>query len=173
MSQFILAIETLLHHEGGFINHIKDTGGATKYGISQRYLSHLLKREVTMDDIQKLSKEKAIQIYKIHWWERYNYSSIANQAIATKVFDLAVNMGPFYAHRLLQRACWKVGGRRLPELVDDGIIGPITLNVVNNMNPESLLSALKNDAAEFYQSLHKSEFEKGWIKRARDEYKKE
>lgn len=173
MSTFELAIVTILQHEGGFINNPNDKGGATNFGISQRYLSHLLNREVTTEEIKTLSKEKAMQIYKKHWWDQYSYGAIMSQAIATKVFDLAINIGPYYAHRLLQHACWKTQGRKLPELIDDGIIGPITINVVNNINPESLLSAIKSEATEFYRSLHKPAFEKGWIKRANDEYKKE
>jgi lysozyme family protein len=173
MSTFELAIYTILKHEGSFTNNPTDRGGATKYGISQRFLSHLTDEEVTIEDMKNLTKETAIKLYKTYWWDRYNYNTIVNQSIATKVFDLAINMGPYYAHRLLQRACWKVNKNIITELKDDGILGPITMNIVNNLNPTFLLSSLQNEAAEFYRSLHKPEFEKGWLTRLYDEYRME
>ena len=33
---FERAFEKLLGHEGGFVDHPKDPGGATRYGITQR-----------------------------------------------------------------------------------------------------------------------------------------
>ena len=34
-------LETILHHEGGYVNHPKDPGGETNLGVTKRvYLEH-------------------------------------------------------------------------------------------------------------------------------------
>lgn len=39
---FEKAFDILLGHEGGFVDHPKDPGGATRYGITQRVAHNLL-----------------------------------------------------------------------------------------------------------------------------------
>ncbi len=165
MSTFELAVDKILQHEGHFVNHPADPGGATKYGISQRFLSHLLNRQITIEEIKNLTKKDAIQLYKAHWWDRYHYNAIIDQSIATKILDLAINIGPFYAHRLLQHACWSINGELIAGLKDDGIIGSLTINAVNSFNPALLLASLQNEAAKYYHSLNQPSFEKGWLTR--------
>jgi len=81
---FRSAVETVLANEGGFSDESSDTGGATKFGISQRQYPTL--------DIQGLTREAAVAIYYRDWWNRFNYGALA-PAIGAKLFDLAVNMG--------------------------------------------------------------------------------
>ena len=38
MSHFDTAIKKVLKHEGGYVDHKNDPGGATKYGISLRFI---------------------------------------------------------------------------------------------------------------------------------------
>src|SRR4051812_29003946 len=97
MSSFDQAIPTILKHEGGYVNDTKDPGGETNWGISKRSYPQL--------DIKNLSREQAIYFYRRDWWNKYNYGAIHDQQVATKVFDIAVNMGASQAHKLLQRAC--------------------------------------------------------------------
>lgn len=160
MSDFKVAILTVLKHEGGFVNNPHDPGGATKFGISQRYLQI---QGYEDKNIQQLSQEEAIQIYQTDWWDKHNYGAITHQIIATKLFDLAVNMGSKQSHICLQRAIHAATGNALQE---DGVLGEITLTTVNETNTEILLAALKSEAAGFYRSLNNSTFEKGWLTRA-------
>lgn len=166
---FPYAFQMLMEHEGGFVNHPSDPGGATKYGISLRWLK--LQGEigdidddgdVDVDDIRALSPEMARDFYRIHWWDRYGYAHLNNREVAAKIFDLAVNMGGRQAHKLLQRACCAAGY----PAVDDGILGPKTLKAANSSDAKILLGALRSEAACFYRSLHKPEFIKGWLRRA-------
>ncbi len=162
MSDFHLAIAVVLQHEGGFVDNAKDPGGATHFGISLRYLRQH-RCNATVEDIKNLTREEAIKIYQTDWWERYHYSVIDHQVIATKVFDMAVNMGAKQAHICLQRALRAATEKPLPE---DGILGEKTVVAINTAYPKILLAALKSEAAGFYRSLHKSEFETGWLNRA-------
>lgn len=181
MSQFSHAIDTVLLHEGGFVNNHNDPGGATNFGISLRYLKSIgdldgdgwldgdldHDGDVDIDDIRSMDKEQAMGMYRALWWEPNRYDLIVNQSIATKVFDLAVNMGTRQAHKLLQRACRACDYR----LVDDGIIGSKTLDAVNLIDELGLLPAYRSEAGGFYRMLvatkpQFSDFEEGWLNRA-------
>lgn len=164
---FERAIAVTLKHEGGFVDHPSDPGGATKYGISLRFLQDVgvdIDRDgdVDADDIRELTIEQAKVLYYRKFWSRYDYGSLGGHKVAAKVFDLSVNMGPRQAHKLLQRALRACGAR----LDDDGILGPITRGAVRDADQDCLLVALRSEAAGFYRYLRKPEFERGWLRRA-------
>lgn len=173
MAEFINAIGFVLEHEGGFVDHPHDPGGATNYGISLRFLKRQgldvnLDGDINVEDIEHLTMEQAADIYQEHWWARNRYSMIENQRVATKIFDLAVNMGSRQAHKLLQRAVNENGY----DLDDDGVIGSKTLYAVDNVDPEDLLYSLIKQAETFYRTLVEknpkfSSFINGWLRRAR------
>ena len=83
--------------------------------------------------------------------------------MATKVFDLAVNMGPNTAHCCLQRAVRAATGQALKE---DGILGAATLQIVNATSAEVLLAAYRSEVAGYYRLLNKPRYEEGWLRRA-------
>lgn len=161
MSSFELAIVTILKHEGCYVNDPNDPGGETKYGISKRSYPQL--------DIRNLTEEQAKEIYYRDWWDRYRYGGINDQALATKIFDMAVNLGARQAHKLLQRAANEVIGHQ--NIAEDGIIGPQTLAAVNSVDSKRLLSALRNHQSNYYRELARknsslAKFLRGWLNRA-------
>ena len=158
--RFLRAVEVVLKHEGGYVNNPNDPGGETKYGISKRSYPHL--------DIKNLTRDQAIEIYHRDWWDKYRYGDIKDQDVATKVFDLSVNMGPSQAHRILQRAVNFVSNAGLKV---DGILGPKTFAATNAANPAKVLQVIRYKAAEYYHSLARKrkesrEFLLGWLNRA-------
>jgi len=181
--RFDQAVAFVLAHEGGFVDHAADPGGATNFGVSLRFaLADLAKDadgdgwldgdldhdgDIDADDIRRMSAADAAEIYRRHWWDRYGYGRIADLAVAAKVFDLAVNMGSKQAHKCLQRAiaaCWC-------PLQVDGVLGVQTIQFANQAQPDALLSALKDAAAGFYRDLIAAKpqlavFERGWLNRA-------
>ena len=170
MSNFDTAILTLLKHEGLFSDDPHDAGGATKYGISLRWLKSIggvhqnqNAEEITIDDIKNLKQEQAIELYCIHWWNKFNYEKILDQSIATKVFVLAVNIDAPPAHRCLQRALRAASN---VHLVEDGILGNKTLSAINAANPVILLASLRSEAAGYYRSLNNPRYLEGWLNRA-------
>lgn len=174
MSNFELAIPIILKHEGGFADDKTDPGGATNFGISLRYLKTLGELgdidgdgDVDYFDVKNMTRDQAIDFYKKHWWDKYNYTLITDQEVATKVFDTAVNMGHSQAIKLVQRACNSL----TCQLVDDGILGVNTLSAINQLEEMALLIAIKQQCVNFYLELikRKPEFIKykyGWLKRA-------
>jgi lysozyme family protein len=162
MSEFNQAISVILKHEGGYVDHPSDPGGETKFGISKRSYPQL--------DIKNLSEENAKEIYYRDYWDKYRYGGINDQSVATKVFDMAVNMGPKQAHILLQRACCEVAGNE--SLIADGILGHKTMAMVNSLDPTRLVWALRNHMSGYYRALGRKNpeqyavFLKGWLTRA-------
>lgn len=177
MSNFNTAVLTVLKHEGGYVNDPQDTGGATNHGISLRFLKAVgdldnngfldgdfdLDGHVDVHDISKMTQDDAINIYRHHWWDKYQYDRIINQSIATKVFDLAVNMGAKQAHICLQRAVRSACG---VELLEDGVLGIKSIAAINNAPQSELLAAFRSEAASFYRSLNRPRYLNGWLKRA-------
>jgi lysozyme family protein len=158
---FRAAVERTLQFEGSYVDDPADPGGATKYGISKRFLDGIGDNRHPRD----LTIEDARQLYLKHFWEANGYDKIADPILAGKVFDLAVNMGPRQAHILLQRAL-RASSRPVAE---DGKLGPLTLAAVNAAQPMCLLAALRSEAAGFYRTLAATKgmdrFLRGWVGR--------
>jgi len=157
--RFRHAVGVVLRHEGGYVHDPADPGGETKYGISKRSYPEL--------DIANLTREQAIEIYRRDWWERYGYDRLQDDAVATKLLDMAVNMGPATAHRLLQEALVFLGY----DIAVDGIIGPQTIVAANRADPRRLLQVLRWLAAHHYYRIaakrpQSRAFLIGWLRRA-------
>lgn len=179
MADFDLAIGAILEHEGGYVNNPNDSGGATNFGVSLRFLADYPDYGdfnhdgiVDINDIKNMTVEDACVIYRDLWWDKYGYGRIDDQTIATKVFDLSVNMGAKRAHTLLQIALNKAFDL---QLAADGILGPNTIQVINACTDgdeeQMLISAYCDEAYAFYQRLIVKNpkyrvFDKGWKRRA-------
>ena len=178
---FGLAVETVLEHEGGFVDDPKDTGGATNWGISLRFLRELedadgdgyrdgdLDRDGDVDaaDIRRMTRAQAVELYRRHFWEPGGYVRLGSSLIATKLFDLAVNMGPRPAHRLAQQGLRAVGYQVTP----DGFLGPKTVARILEAPPLELAAAIRSEAAGFYRVLIalkpvREKYRDGWLRRA-------
>lgn len=180
MAVFESAIPFILKHEGGFVDNPNDHGGATNFGISLRWLisSGALTKHPEMDmnhdglldwkDIKAMPQSEAVALYKTAWWEPNKYGDFTNQPLATKVFDMSVNMGPPRAHKLLQRAVQVCGHEALSI---DGVLGPGTMAAANQVNPDNLMYVLCHVQADFYRSIvahnpTQVKFLKGWLLRS-------
>lgn len=172
-----------LNREGGYTDHPNDPGGATKYGISLRWLKTQDVKladidddgDVDIDDIRALTPLDAANLYFRQWWRKYNYAQVPDPTVAGKVFDTAVNMGARQAHRLLQRALYAFGR----DVVVDGLLGPKTLAAVQSAMrpyPVQLLGALRVEQSHFYRMIWNrrkrqfTPFLEGWLRRAYDDY---
>lgn len=173
-NDFSSAIKVVLAHEGGYN---EDHAGATNYGITLRSLDIDidLDGDIDADDIRAMTEADAISFYKRRWWDRYQYHQIKNLNIATKIFDLAVNMGAKQAAKNAQRALRSCGHVNIK---DDGVLGPKSFHAINmhldnyNFTKENeFLAAIRSEAAGFYRGLviKNPAFKKylnGWLNRA-------
>jgi lysozyme family protein len=105
----------------------------------------------------------------VDFWTKAKCEQINDENIAIKFFDLAVHSGIQQANRLIQRALRATGA----QVIEDGIIGPITLSAINKADPTDLLAALKSEAAGYYRMIAQAnpsqqKFIEGWLRRAYD-----
>ena len=183
MSSFDQAVLTIIQHEtlpphtdGSFTVTSGDRGGATKWGVSLRFFQEEFPAlgvtlsfpvPASADDIKALTRDQACQVYRVCWWDRYGYGRLVDQNVATKVFDMAVNMRRQAAHRIVQEAIAACGVR----LLVDGIFGNDTIRAANGVNPKNLLFAMTVKQAAHYQSIctadpTQEKFRNGWMARA-------
>lgn len=155
MSGSTEAIERVLAHEGGYVDHPSDPGGATNFGITERvarewgYKGHM----------RNLPRATAIEIYRRKYWDAVKGDELPF-AVGFQVFDAAVNHGTGNAIRWLQRAAG---------VAEDGKLGPITLGAVRAADPAKLVLRFNEIRLKFYASLTTfSTFGRGWSRRLAD-----
>ena len=164
MADFELAIVKTLAREGGskYTETPGDTGGATKFGISQRAYPQL--------NIKNLTEAEAKAIYKRDYWDKIKGDLIANQGIAESIFDFAVNAGIKTASKLAQAAACEISAVNRPPIFIDGVIGNATVATLNAANPEYFLAVfslmkISRYAAICNKNREQSKFLLGWINR--------
>lgn len=150
---FDRAMEFVMRWEGGLVDNPDDAGGVTNFGISKRSFPNL--------DIENLTKEQAIEIYRKEYWDRCKCDSLPEQ-VALVVFDEAVNQGCRAAACDLQEACG---------VVVDGLVGPLTILAANTEGRYKLVRAVIAERMERYRKtvLTRPEnevFIEGWQNRA-------
>ncbi len=160
--KFQRAIGTLLEHEGLLADDMRDRGGTTMMGISLGFLKMLpdedrdgfldgdLNRDgaVNRDDVLTVTRERAKQIYRHYFWNRYGYAQFDSAEVAAKVFDLSVVMGPGSAHKCVQRALRAMG----LSLSEDGILGPVTFSFANGVGIK-IMPPLREAAAGHFRCI--------------------
>ena len=147
-ANFERAIPILLEEEGGLVDHSKDPGGLTKWGISQRSYPGL--------DIRALTRDDAAAIYARDFWPACGADRLP-WPLCLFVFDHAVNAGARAAIKCLQRAA---------QVDADGTLGPVTLGAVERADLRSLCRQFNVERCRYYQRLAGfPTFGLGWIGR--------
>lgn len=145
---FDQAFERLIGHEGGYVADSQDPGGETNWGISKRSYPDL--------DIQHLTREDAMAIYKRDFWDVLGEE--AHPAVKFQVFDFAVNSGITTAIRKLQSA---IG------VADDGHFGPVSAARLKAMDVSDVLMRFIAERLDFWRRLSTwPRFGAGWAGRA-------
>ena len=159
---FESAIEYVLSNEGLFVDNKDDAGGPTNMGITLKDLQRFRKIPVTRDDLIELTKDEAKQLYYEFFWHPLYLDSLPVK-IATAIFDMSINQGPYSAIRLAQRAC---------QVADDGNLGPKTIMALQDINPqlfiENYVDAIQDKYCDICLNLPTQlQFLKGWLRRSR------
>lgn len=141
-------IEIVLRLEGGYVNDPRDIGGETRWGVSKRAFPNV--------NIKDLTKEDAIEIYRIYYWNKVRAGDMP-PAVRLAVFDCAVNQGVIRAVAFVQKS---LGVR------NDGIIGPQTLAAFTDVPPEVFLANFLTRRFEAYAGNPQWPiYGRGWMKR--------
>ena len=168
MTRFRICLPRILKHEGGFVNHPKDPGGATNKGITLATYrawrnEHGLK--TTIADLKAIPDSDVAAIYAIKYWNVIRGFDIPT-GLDYAVFDFAVNSGPYRSATFLQY---------LSGVNDvDGYIGPLTIGAIySKLDAGADLKEIMHQYCDarinFLKSLkHWDTFGKGWTSRVED-----
>lgn len=172
--------EKIVAREGGYVNDPDDPGGATNYGVT----IHTMRRlgldlsgdgHVDAEDVRRLSRAQAVDIFLQHYFERPQLSALPD-VLQETVFDMYVNAGS-NAVKILQRLVNQMG----ETLKVDGAIGPKTLAAVQRATakaPNHIADAYGVARRNYYFALadrrpasrkfarSRAGGKGGWIKRA-------
>jgi lysozyme family protein len=165
MAKFELAVPYVLESEGRFSNDKADRGGETWYGISRFARDEHRRTCVThraytaerlLDELRgRGGRELALHIYRHDFWR---FDGVRDQRVATKLFDIVVNIGA--GVRVIQRAAG---------VAVDGRYGPQTEAALNAIEPDDLLERLSLALGDHYVRLAVGEFERELAKRGMSE----
>jgi len=155
-SNFLKCFEIVLGREGGFTNHPADKGGPTNLGITIGVLKEWRDAEVTIEDVQNLTREEAREIYRTRYWNLLKCDELP-KGVDLVVFDFGVNAGPSRAAKMLQKI---VGADA------DGSVGPVTIAACKMMPAKDIVTKMSQERLEYYRGLsNAATFLKGWTNR--------
>ena len=153
MTDFDTCVQAVLAHEGEWSDHPDDRGARTRWGISSRAFPEV--------DLDRLTKAAAAELYREHYWDRVRGDELP-AAVRQTVFDCAVNAGVAQSIKFLQRACVAQGHA----LIDDGVVGPLTLAAAAASDPVRLSAAMLGLRLTHMTELSSwKSFGRGWARR--------
>lgn len=164
---FAAALNVVLHHEGGYVDHPKDPGGRTNMGITQATLDRVRERDWFIlgniaGDVRELTRDDAALIYREEYWSSINGDELPD-GVALILFDCAVNQGVHRAITILQAALG---------VEPDGVFGSKTRRILAMRNPADLIREIAARRAWAYMKLDSLDdtFGLGWARRLFDVY---
>ena len=167
------AISIVLESEGVFSNNQYDSGGKTKYGVTEE----TWKLYGNGKPIEDITVEEAIHyVYRPVIWDGIHGDDIPDKGLAILLFDSAVNHWVSSAVKLLQEAlnATNGNGERWADINVDGVIGEQTMNAVftaeNLGKLRELFLALYFARGAKYMGIVRNnptqrEFTNGWLNR--------
>lgn len=151
---FARSLKAVLKHEGGYVNHPKDPGGATNKGITQA--TYDLWNEGTSRSVKNITDAEVEAIYKRNYWDKVRGDDLP-AGVDYCVFDFAVNSGVSRSAKYLQT----VLGVEV-----DGVIGPQTVKAAMEAEPRAVIQEICDRRMDFLQGLGTwPTFGKGWTNR--------
>jgi lysozyme family protein len=161
--RFRRAFAVVHGHEGGFVDHPRDPGGATNHGISLRYARSKGRLvdldqdgDVDADDIRLVTPEVAQSLYHMDFWRPIRGDELP-PALALIAFDAAINNGTSQAVRWMQAAA---------AVRVDGQLGPLSMQALTSLPPLALAQRVHDRRLELMTDLDTwPAFGRGWARR--------
>lgn len=152
--------DDLLVAEGGYSNNPNDSGGETRFGITEK----VARANGYEGPMKELPVALAKKIYKAKYWDVLLLDEIRDDCptLCLKLADIGVNLGVKQAAFFLQRLLNVMNnrGKLYPEIKVDGQMGPSTISVLKKLlairgrdGERVLVRALNCMQGMFYLSL--------------------
>lgn len=167
MANYKHLIPFLYRWEGSWANDPADMGGATMRGITlsaySAYCSRRGKPKPTATDLRNITDAEWSAVFKSMFWDRLMADFIHSQSVANAFVD-------YY---------WHSGVHAIKDVQSiigvgvDGIVGTVTLNVINSRDPKELFQAVQKSRISFLERIVKNnpsqaKFLRGWLNRVND-----
>jgi lysozyme family protein len=160
MADFAKYAPKLIALEGGYSWHPEDQGGPTCQGVTLATYRQYYGADKTKEDLKNISYKEWCHIMKKGYWDKVKGDKIDNQSLAEIIADWCVNSG-------------LAGVRKVQELLGckpDGIVGPITLSLINAAEAELLHERIWKARQQFFINIVKRNpkqkvFMNGWMNR--------
>ena len=127
MNAFDRALKHTLGIEGDYSDDPSDSGGATKWGVTES----VARAFGYLGEMQSLPVTLARVIYQQNYWDILELDRISgiSDDISSEMFDTAVNCGVGFAGKSFQRSLNALNrnGTDYPDLIVDGLIGRMTV----------------------------------------------
>ena len=127
-------IKDLMIREGGskYTNHPKDSGGPTRYGVTER----VARASGYRGSMRELPESTAFRILMFNYWYNPRFDEINNRhaKLAERMLDFGVLAGQSTSVKMLQR-CLNILNRNEKDYFDisvDGYIGMFTINALDS-----------------------------------------
>lgn len=158
--RFDACLTEVLRHEGGYVDHPSDPGGATNMGITRKTLARWRKvspwTALPKHEVATLTRGEAAQIYRANYWNACSAGSMP-AGLDLALFDFAVNSGSDRAVRMLQAVLG---------VSADGEVGPVTIVAAGSGDTRRLINALCDRRLGFLERLATfAAFGRGWTRR--------
>lgn len=168
MAKVELLAPKILQWEGGFVDDPVDHGGATNKGVTLSTWRQVGydkdgDGDIDVDDIRLLTRTDATVVLKKFYWDRWRADEIRNQSVANILVDWVWCSGK-----------WGIAiPQRLLGVKDDGIVGPVTLKILNAVNQKVFFDGVVFERTLFIERIiqrdpSQKRFLNGWMNRLND-----
>lgn len=168
----MVIISGVVNLEGGHVDHPSDPGGETNHGITYE----VARRHGWQGPMVELPIDFATNVYFTDYVQKPGFLPLVQiqPAVAEKLIDASVNVGPARPSRWLQTSLNALnrGGRDYPSIEVDGKVGPSTIGAYKELERvrghvlacQLTIKLLDAHQTIHYVSLtHLNEFTVGWI----------
>lgn len=155
-TNFPAVMTEIFKHEGGYVDHPKDPGGATNMGITFAVLQEWRGEPITKTDVKNLTKSEAQEIYRKRYWNVIKGDDLP-AGIDLVTMDGSVNSGTGRGPKWLQAAL---------AVAQDGKVGPNTIKAAWSANAADTINGACEARLSFLRGLKTyPTFGKGWESR--------
>lgn len=157
-TNFQVCTKWALVHEGGYVNHPKDPGGATNFGVIQRtYDGYRTRMGKPRQSVKHITMQEVMEIFKSGYWDLIQ-GDVLPSGLDYAMYDFAINSGASRAIKFLQ----EILGVKV-----DGAMGNVTLGAITKRNDISgLIQELCLKRWNWMKRLSTFKtFGKGWTRR--------
>jgi lysozyme family protein len=156
-ANFDAALAAVLRHEGGYVNHPRDPGGATNRGVTQAvYDAWRADHQLPLQSVRVITPSEVFAIYKRRYWDALKCDEMPT-GLDYCLFDFGVNSGIKRAAQFLQLEV---------DAAPDGKIGPATIAAAKAKPATDLIDAICDSRIAFLKGLRTyAVFGKGWAAR--------